>query len=60
MGACYCSRRGVPGGWCILPDVYSTSISYIAVVSARKTYAQPILSCTSHHRLGMTASRKAI
>eukprot|EP00966_Prymnesium_polylepis_P116912 2701454-Prymnesium_polylepis.1 len=53
------------GCWCILPDAYSTWISYVAVVSAR--HAQPILSsCTtvvSEQRLGrggdLTASQSA-
>eukprot|EP00966_Prymnesium_polylepis_P104616 2423160-Prymnesium_polylepis.1 len=60
MGAYYCGRGGMPGGWCILPDAYSTSIKYFAVVSARN--ARPTLSCTtvSEQRLGRRSDGQSV
>eukprot|EP00966_Prymnesium_polylepis_P310301 7169316-Prymnesium_polylepis.1 len=46
--------------WCILPDAFSTSISYVAVVSAH--HARPTLSCAtvSEQRLGRRSDGQSV
>eukprot|EP00966_Prymnesium_polylepis_P228456 5287302-Prymnesium_polylepis.1 len=57
MGAYYCGRGGVPGGWCIFPDAYSTSTSYVAVVSA--CHVRPTLSCTTVSRNSVVSESRS-